>query len=81
MLVAGDQIVELEEKIHDCQGIWMGEQLSKDIDEGQRRLIPGGKPAFEVKAGNKFELRRDEGKVGGETMGNVWEGAGEGHGV
>lgn len=52
MLVAGDQIVELEEKIHDSQGFWMGEQLSRDVDEGQRRLIPSEQPAFEVKVGN-----------------------------
>lgn len=38
--VAGHQIVEFEDKIHETQPLWMGEQLSKDVDEGQRRLLP-----------------------------------------
>lgn len=38
--VAGHQIVEFEDKLHETQPFWMGEQLSKDVDEGQRRLIP-----------------------------------------
>ena len=38
--VAGHQIVELEDKIQGTQPLWMGEQLSRDVDEGQRRLIP-----------------------------------------
>lgn len=38
--VAGHQIVEFEDRLHETQPLWMGEQLSKDVDEGQRRLIP-----------------------------------------
>jgi hypothetical protein len=38
--VAGHQIVDFEDKLHETQPLWMGQQLSKDVDEGQRRLIP-----------------------------------------
>ena len=38
--VAGHKIVEFEDKLHDTQPQWMGEDLSKSVDEGQRRLIP-----------------------------------------
>lgn len=36
---AGHEIVDFEEKLLESQPLWMGEQLSKDVDEGQRRLI------------------------------------------
>ncbi len=44
--VAGHQIVDFEESLHEAQPMWMGKQLSADVDEGQRRLIPlaGGFP-------------------------------------
>jgi hypothetical protein len=38
--IAGHQIVELEDKLHETQPLWMGEQLSRDVDEGQRIMIP-----------------------------------------
>jgi len=38
--VAGHEIVEFEDKLHETQPLWMGKQLSADVDEGQRRLIP-----------------------------------------
>jgi hypothetical protein len=38
--IAGHQIVDLEEKLQETQPLWMGEQLSKDVNKGQRRLIP-----------------------------------------
>jgi len=38
--VAGHQIVDFEDSLHRTQPLWMGEQLSKDVDEGQSRLIP-----------------------------------------
>lgn len=38
--VAGHKIVEFEDKLHDTQPQWMGVDLSKSVDEGQRRLIP-----------------------------------------
>jgi hypothetical protein len=38
--VAGHKIVEFEDKLHDTQSQWMGEDLSKSVNEGQRRLIP-----------------------------------------
>ncbi|KAF2144754.1 uncharacterized protein K452DRAFT_245860 [Aplosporella prunicola CBS 121167] len=38
--VAGHRIVELEDKLHETQPLWMGQQLSEDVDEGQRRLCP-----------------------------------------
>jgi NAD(P)-dependent dehydrogenase (short-subunit alcohol dehydrogenase family) len=48
--VAGDEIIELEDKLHETQPLWMGEQLSKDVNEGQRRLIPDTPAmAFSVK--------------------------------
>lgn len=40
--VAGNKITEFEDKLHEAQPIWMGEQLSTDVDEGQRRLIVVG---------------------------------------
>lgn len=39
---AGQQIVELEDTLRQSQPQWMGEQLSKDIEEGQRRLREAG---------------------------------------
>lgn len=38
--IAGGKIVEVEDKLHETRRIWIGEQLSKSIDEGQRRMIP-----------------------------------------
>jgi hypothetical protein len=38
--VAGHKIVELEDKIHETQPLWIGKDLSAQVDEGQRRLIP-----------------------------------------
>lgn len=38
--IAGHEIVDLEDSLHSTQTQWMGEQLSRDVDEGQRRLIP-----------------------------------------
>lgn len=38
--IAGNQIIEVEDRLHEAQPIWLGEQLSKHVDEGQRRLIP-----------------------------------------
>jgi len=40
LFVAGNKIVEFEDKLHETQRLWMGKQLSDDIDEGQRRLVP-----------------------------------------
>ncbi|KAK0650755.1 Secoisolariciresinol dehydrogenase [Lasiodiplodia hormozganensis] len=42
--VAGNRIVEVEDKTHEAQPIWLGERLSRDVDEGQRRLIPLAPP-------------------------------------
>ncbi|CAP97142.1 Pc21g22450 [Penicillium rubens Wisconsin 54-1255] len=36
--VAGHRIIDLEDKLMEIQPLWMGEQLSSDIAEGQRRL-------------------------------------------
>ncbi|KAI0121268.1 hypothetical protein BJ170DRAFT_644282 [Xylariales sp. AK1849] len=38
--IAGHEIIELEEGLEKTQPQWMGERLSKDVDEGQRRIIP-----------------------------------------
>lgn len=38
--VAGSQIVEFEDKLHETQPLWMGKELSANVNEGQRRLIP-----------------------------------------
>lgn len=40
LFVAGHQIVDFEDKLHETQPLWMGAKLSADVDEGQRRLIP-----------------------------------------
>lgn len=37
--VAGHRIIELEDKLNETQPLWMGEQLSSDVSEGQRRVI------------------------------------------
>jgi hypothetical protein len=37
--VEGNRIVELEDSLHAARPEWMGERLSADVDEGQRRLI------------------------------------------
>lgn len=47
LFVAGNKVVELEEGLKKTQGLWMGEKLAADFEEGQRRLIPKGKPAFD----------------------------------
>jgi hypothetical protein len=36
--VAGHRIIDLEDRLSETQPSWMGEQLSSDIEEGQRRL-------------------------------------------
>ncbi|QKX53824.1 uncharacterized protein TRUGW13939_00904 [Talaromyces rugulosus] len=36
--VAGHRIIDLEDRLSETQPSWMGEQLSSDIKEGQRRL-------------------------------------------
>lgn len=38
--VAGHQIIDFEEGLERTQPQWMGEQLSKHADEGQRRILP-----------------------------------------
>lgn len=40
LFVAGHQIVDFEDSLHESQPLWMGKQLSADVDEGQKRLIP-----------------------------------------
>jgi len=39
--VAGGQIVEVEDKLQECQPIWLGVELSGLMSEGQRRTVPG----------------------------------------
>jgi len=36
--VAGNSAIELEEGLHDSQPQWIGEELSKAVDEGQKRM-------------------------------------------
>lgn len=36
--VTGNDAVELEEPLHQSKNIWMGPELSKAVDEGQRRM-------------------------------------------
>lgn len=36
--VADDKLVEFEQKIDELQPLWMGERMSADVNEGQRRL-------------------------------------------
>lgn len=38
--IAAGEIVELEDKLHETRPLWMGEQLSASVAEGQRRLVP-----------------------------------------
>lgn len=40
LFVAGNQIVDFEDGLHETQSQWMGDELSRNVDEGQRRLIP-----------------------------------------
>jgi hypothetical protein len=36
--VAGNKIIEIEDALHSAQPQWLGEKLSADVDEGQRRM-------------------------------------------
>lgn len=38
--VAGHQIVDFEQGLTSTQSQWMGEELSKHVVEGQRRIVP-----------------------------------------
>lgn len=40
LFVGGHQIVDFEDKLHETQPLWMGEQMSKDMDAGQLIMIP-----------------------------------------
>lgn len=37
--VAGDKIVEFEKTLHATQSEWMGQELSENVEKGQRFLI------------------------------------------
>ncbi|KAJ9149268.1 NAD(P)-binding protein [Pleurostoma richardsiae] len=38
--IAGHEIIDFEEGLEKTQPLWMGEKLSKDVEEGQRRIVP-----------------------------------------
>lgn len=38
--IEGGRIVEFEDKLAETQPLWMGQRLSDDVNEGQKRLIP-----------------------------------------
>ena len=38
--VGGGEIVEVEDKTHEAQPIWLGKEMSEHVDEGQRRIVP-----------------------------------------
>ena len=38
--IAGHTIIDFEEGLDKTQPLWMGKQLSQDIEEGQRRIVP-----------------------------------------
>ncbi|KAG9964051.1 hypothetical protein KCU61_g3034, partial [Aureobasidium melanogenum] len=40
LFVAGHKIVDFEEGLERTKADWMGKQLSDDVDEGQRRILP-----------------------------------------
>jgi hypothetical protein len=40
LFIAAHEIVDFEEGLEKTQPQWMGEQLSKHVDEGQRRILP-----------------------------------------
>lgn len=40
LFVGGHHIVDFEDKLHETQPLWMGEQMSKDMDAGQLIMIP-----------------------------------------
>ncbi|PSK34290.1 hypothetical protein B9Z65_8616 [Elsinoe australis] len=40
LFVSGNSMVELEEKLHDSQPQWMGPELSRAVDAGQKKTIP-----------------------------------------
>lgn len=39
-IINGGNITEVEDKLEETQPIWLGQELSKHMNEGQRRLIP-----------------------------------------
>jgi hypothetical protein len=38
--VGGGTILELEDKLHETQPLWLGKEMSDYLDEGQRRIVP-----------------------------------------
>ncbi|KAJ5631961.1 NAD(P)-binding protein [Penicillium lividum] len=40
LFVAGNEIIDFEDTLHEAQPLWMGKELSANVDEGQRRLVP-----------------------------------------
>ena len=38
--VAGHEIVDFEQGLRRTQPQWMGKELSDNVDEGQRRIVP-----------------------------------------
>ncbi|KAK3326926.1 hypothetical protein B0T19DRAFT_420396 [Cercophora scortea] len=40
LFIAGHEIIDFEEGLEKTKAQWMGEQLSRDVDEGQRRILP-----------------------------------------
>ncbi|KAF2099802.1 NAD(P)-binding protein [Rhizodiscina lignyota] len=37
--VGGGEIVELEDKLHESQPIWLGKKMSENLDKGQRQIV------------------------------------------
>lgn len=54
LFIAGNEIHELEEALHETRPMWMGAKLSEDFEEGQRRLQTG-EPAFKAVNSGKVE--------------------------
>ena len=38
--VGGGEIIEIEDKYHETQKIWLTESMSNYVDEGQHRIVP-----------------------------------------
>ena len=38
--VGGGDIIEVEDKTHETQPMWLTQKMSDDVDEGQHRIVP-----------------------------------------
>ena len=40
LFIAGHEIIDFEQGLRETQPLWMGEEISKHVDDGLRRIVP-----------------------------------------